>query len=338
MSMTYGNTGNLRRANLWSAELKEILQDELQGQGWMRWLTDFPDGDTLNIPSIGEATVRNYTENTPVVYDALDTGNFTFTISEYIQSGTYITQKAKQDAFYAAELEGSFVPKESRAIAEYVETKIFGHGLGTSYGGATGDQTGGNENLINGASHRWVAGSQASTTNDFRIQDFARALYSLKKANVPDTQLIAVVDPSVEYLMNTISNLVSVSNNPMWEGIITSGIGRGPRFLKNVYGFDVYSSNYLASPSANEAITVTGIQGDGTPTAKTATTSYKANLFFSAWDQRNLPFVGAWRQPPKVDSEFNKDLQRDEYVTTCRFGHKLYRPENLVVVLSAGTI
>jgi len=57
------------------------------------------------------------------------------------------------------------------------------------------------------------------------------------------------------------------------------------------------------------------------------------NLFFSAVSDL-LPIVGLIRQPPKVDSEYNKDFQREEYVTTCRYGFKLYRPENMVVVLS----
>ena len=57
------------------------------------------------------------------------------------------------------------------------------------------------------------------------------------------------------------------------------------------------------------------------------------NLFFSAAPDV-LPFVGSIRQSPKVDSEYNKDLQRDEYVTTMRYGMKLFRPENLVVILT----
>ena len=59
----------------------------------------------------------------------------------------------------------------------------------------------------------------------------------------------------------------------------------------------------------------------------------KANLFFSA-DQTANPFVGAWRQMPEVDYEYNKDFQRDEFVTTARYGVKLYRPENMVRVVS----
>jgi len=93
------------------------------------------------------------------------------------------------------------------------------------------------------------------------------------------------------------------------------------KFVKNIYGFDVYTSNYLAD--ANEQIDSAG------PT----TAAGKANLFFSAASDV-LPFIGAWRQMPQVDSEYNKDFQREEYVTTARYGVKLYRPENLVVVLS----
>ena len=57
-------------------------------------------------------------------------------------------------------------------------------------------------------------------------------------------------------------------------------------------------------------------------------------MFFSA-DQTVLPFVGAWRQMPKVDTEYNKDYQRTEFVTTARYGLKLFRPENLATVLTA---
>ena len=134
-----------------------------------------------------------------------------------------------------------------------------------------------------------------------------------------DTDLIAIVDPSVEYTINTLTNISNISNNPRWEGIVSSGIATGMKFISNVYGFDVYTSNYLAD--ANETV-------DSVTTA-----AGKANMFFSA-SPDVLPFVGAWRQMPQVDSEYNKDFQREEYVTTARYGVKLYRPENLVCVLS----
>lgn len=317
MSMTIGNTSALRRSELWSAQLKDSLKDELDAQKWVNWLTEFPDGDQFTVPSIGDAIVRDYVEDTAVQYNALDTGEFAFTITEYLSSGNYVTKKALQDAYYGAQLLASFVPKEARAIAENVETKILALGAG----GASGGQTASNTNSINGAAHRWVGGG---TNEAISVQDFARALYSLKKANVPDTNLVAFVDPSVEYTLNTITNITNVSNNPRWEGVITSGLASGRRFVKNIFGFDIYVSNYLPK-SQNETINA------GT----SLTTAFGvANIFFSAASTEILPFMGAWRQMPEVDGAYNKDFQREEYVTTARFGLKVYRPENLVVVLT----
>lgn len=320
MSHTTINTSQLRRANLWSSQLKDVVLDELMAQAWVNWLTDFPDGDTFNIPSIGELPVRNYVENGAIVYDNLDTGNFTFAITEYVSSATYITKKARQDAFYAAMLESSFTPKQARAILEKLETDILALGAG----GASGGQTASNTNSINSEAHRWIGSTTVSSRQAIGVTDFARALHSLKKANMPDTNLVAFVDPSVEFTINTLTNLTNVSNNPMWEGIVTSGIASGRRFVKNIYGFDVYTSNYLPT-GQNETINA--------GTSRT-TVNGVANLFFSAADKDLLPFVGAWRQMPEVDTDYNKDFQREEYVTTARYGLKVYRPENLVVVLT----
>lgn len=305
--METGDITPLIRAQLWSAQLKEVLEDELGATGYVDWLTEFPDGDTFNIPSIGQGTVDNYTENGAIKYHPLDTGNFQFSITDYLSSGNYITNKAKQDSFYADRLVAAFVPKQRRAIMEKVETTIMG---------LQSQQTASDTNTINNAEHRWVA---SGTSEVIAVEDFAKARYALKKANVPDENLIAIVDPSVEYTLNTLTNITNVSNNPKWEGIIDTGIAKGNTFIKNIYGFDVYTNNYLAD--ANETIG-----------AKT-TAAGKANLFFSAASDV-LPFVGAWRQMPEVDGEYKKDFQRDEYVTTARFGTKLYRPENFVVVLS----
>jgi hypothetical protein len=302
----------LKRAEVWSAELKEILRDELQGMKYVNWLDSFPDGDTFKIPSLGDATINNYTEDAAVTYDALDDAQFTFSITEYVQAGNYLTRKAEQDVFYANQVLSQFVPLQERALMERVETDIMALQSG---------QTAGNANTINGAAHRMIG---SGSSNAIAVADFAKALHSLKTAKVPQRNLVAIVDPSVEYEMNTLSQLTSVSNNPRWEGIVNSGIATGMSFVANIYGFDVYTSNYMAD-IASETIGATTV------------TNGKANMFFSA-DSTILPFVGAWRQMPTVDTEFNKDYQRTEFVTTARYGLKLYRPENLVTVITEPTI
>jgi len=314
--MNTTNSALLIRDEIWSAELKEILRDEMFAQKYVRMLDGFPDGDTFTIPSIGQAQVDDYAEDTAVQYRPLDTGEFQFTIDEYLSSATYITKKAKQDSFYMNQLVSRFVPEMERAIMAHFETTT----LATPEVGVSANS---NE-AIDGIEHRWAA---AGTGAVIGIEDFARARYALKKANVPDRNLVAIVDPSVEFTLNTLTNLVSVSDNPRWEGIVSDGIASGMTFLKNVYGFDVYSSNYLKD------ITDSALPTSADANVDFSSVNGKANLFFSA-DMTANPFVGAWRQEPDVDYDYNKDFQRDEYVMTARYGVKLYRPENMVRVVS----
>lgn len=316
MSMTTGNVSLLTRSEVWSRELKETLQEDLMAQSYVRMLEGFPDGDQFNIPSIGDARTDDYAEDTAITYRPLDTGEFNFTITEYLSSGHYITRKAEQDMFYMNELVSSFVPKQRRAIAEHFEATALAAPEATYSANGQGE--------INGAYHRMAGGNSGV----IELADFAYALYALKKANVPQTNLVAIVDPSVEYIMNTLTNLVSVSDNPRWEGIVADGIASGMKFVKNIYGFDVYTSNFL--PDVTDGALP---ERDGSTTKDFSSTAGKANYFFSAAGDV-LPLVGAWRQMPEVQSEFNKDFQRTEFVTTARYGVKHYRPENTITVVS----
>ena len=317
MGMDYSAVNaNLVRAELWSDQLKEILKDRLQGTKYVRWLSGFPDGNQFTIPSIGEIPMRETAEASPVVYDAIDTGEFQFTIDRYVESATYITDKAKQDAYYADQLIASFVPKMRRAIEENLETSIFA---------LIQQQTLSNLNTINGGAHRFTASGDTNTT--LALADFAKAKFALDKANVTGAR-VAVVDPSQEYVLNTLTGLTNVTNNPRFEGIINTGFVNditGMSFVKNIYGFDVYVSNYLPT------------QGAETINAIASPAATVVNLFMGVGGDIT-PFVGAWRQEPRVEYERNKDLRRDEYVMNARFGLKLYRPESVVGILSKNTV
>lgn len=314
---------HLIRSNLWSSQIKEPLLEELYAMKYIDHVTDFPDGDTLNIPSVGQMDVLNYAEGQAIRYTAMDTGNFTFTIDKYKSSATYITNKMKQDSFYMSRLVSSFAPRQHRAIMKAIEVDVLA--IGNSA------QTAANKNAINGADHRLVASGGADSARVITVNDFAKAAYALQMANVPATNLVAIVDPSVEFTLNTLTNITNMSNNPRWEGVVSSGISTGMKFIKNIYGFDVYTSVNLPTATTTETIT------DSASVTRIAGASNKANLFFSAAPDV-LPFIGSIRQAPTVESEYNKDLQREEYVTVCRYGFKLYRPENLVVVLSDAVI
>src|SRR5258708_21485433 len=69
------NNQYLIRSQLWSRQIKELLLDELNAMKFVKIIQDFPDGYTINIPSIGEAETLDFTENQAVKYNAMDTGN-----------------------------------------------------------------------------------------------------------------------------------------------------------------------------------------------------------------------------------------------------------------------
>ena len=307
---------HLVRTELWSSELKDILQEQLMGTKYVRMLNGFPDGNQFTIPSIGELPMREVAENTPVTYDSMDTGEFTFTIDRYVEAATFITDKAKQDSYYSQQLIGMFPTKMRRALDENLEGSVFA---------LANTQTVNNTNEINGADHRFVASGSSNTV--LALDDFAKAKYALDKAQAGGTR-VAIIDPSQEYVFNNLVGAQAFTNNPAFGGIVNGGFVNevtGMRFIRNIFGFDVYVSNFLATP------TDTTIDSVSVPAAPVT------NIFMSVGGDLT-PFVGAYRQLPRVEYERNKDLRRDEYVMNARFGLKLYRPECLVGVITKSTI
>lgn len=305
---------NLVRSEIWSNELKDVLQERLMADGMVRWLQNFPDGNQLTIPSIGELPMREVSEGTPVAYDTLDTGEFNLTIDRYVESATYITDRAKQDAYYAQQLIGMFPAKMRRALDENMEGSVLS---------LANSQTVNDLNTINGAAHRFV-GSGDTNTN-LSLDDFARAKYALDKASAYGAR-VAIIDPSQEFVFNKLVGAQAFSNNPSFGGVVQTGFSdSGMRFIRNFFGFDVYVSNFLATPADT---TINSISVPASPVT---------NIFMATGGDLT-PFVGAYRQMPRVEFERNKDLRRDEYVMNARFGLKLYRPECIVSVLTRSTI
>lgn len=312
MAFSVATNEHLIRSNIWSSKLKEVFLEDLVAMKWIDMVDDFPDGDTINIPSIGQAEVNDYAENRPVTYTAFDTGNFTFTISQYKQTGVYITNKMKQDSFYYEQLVAKFVPNMYRALAKQMEVDALKVG--------PDGQTPNDPNTINGAHHRFVS---TQTNEVMGLKEFALATYALEMANAPMTNLVAIVDPSVEYTLKTQSNLTSLQFNPKWEGIMRDDLITGSKFSFSILGWDVYTSQNLKK-SVNE--TIAG------PDSSTSGAGV-ANLFFSAAPDAR-PFIGLVREQPHIDSEYNKDYQREEYVSTSRYGFGLWRPESLVTIIT----
>ena len=308
---TVATNENLIRANIYSRQLKELLLDDLFAMKFVKTLTEFPDGSTFNIPSLGEAEVSDFVEGQSVKYTKMDTGNFTFSFDTYKYSGQSISEKFKRDSFWSADVIAAFVPREHRALMQAVEVDILSKGPGA--------QTASDLNVINTADHRWV-GSGLNESID--VRDFFKAQYALTKANVPLNGLVAILDPSTAYSLQTQTNAVNLlSPMPKYDNMLENGLVTGFKFRYNFAGFDCYISNYLPS-SISETI-------DGL----TVTTGV-ANQFFSAAGGDTLPIIGGFREMPTVHTEFDMDRQETKFLTIAEWGWKSYREENMVVVLT----
>jgi hypothetical protein len=301
------NSQSLIRSELWQAQLEEILYENLLQMPIFRTV-DFPDGNILTMPSVSTPVVRNLPEGGEVTYDALDSGEVSIHLNDPVVVANSLSKVLLEDSMWANEVIAMLPSEQAQAIMERLETDIFAL-ANQQFAGKN------NANVIGGVAHRRIA---SGTNETMTPADFAFAAYSLKKAKVPTTNLVAIVDPSVAYALETSTNLVNVSNNPRWEGVIETGITEQFRFVRNVFGFDVFESNLLAD--MNETI-------DGR-----TTTAGKANVFTSLARPSISPFVLAWKRNPELISEFNKDLQQEEIVTTARWGTGLVRDENLVVI------
>ena len=308
MALDTVNNSTLVRDNLWANEIKDVLQEELMLDKHIRWITEFPDGDTLNIPTLSEMTVRNYSEGAQITLDDPTTGNFTLTIDKYYQSGFKIPEKFRHDSFYVAQAESNFVGKLTRALMEQKESDV---------ANIQDSQTNSDPNTINGVDHRYCA---VGTAEAITLADFQKAKLSLDKAKNMRGGRVAYVDPSATYELQQISNVIQQdvygSNAHIKQGM------NGTTFVGRFAGFDLYESLFL--DQAPETIVATGV-GSGSVTTATG----YANMFLG-----EDTFVGAMRAMPDMNSWYDENTRSDVHHVTTRYGLKLFRPESLVVVLT----
>lgn len=317
MDSTWGST-HLERNEVFSAMIKEQFRDETMARQWVRFTSELPDGNNLKINSFGELPIDQAGEGVALPTRRMDTGQFIFNIDEYVGTKVSFSDELFEDSFMASEALARAPREMMRAFDVYFETQVL------AIPNKTGGQTLNNSNTINGRAHRLTASGANRTLT---LKDFAYAKQALKRAQVPMTNLIAIVDPATEFNFDITANLVDVSYNPQWQGIIETGLGTGTRFIRNIYGFDVYTSEYLDEYVSGE----TGLTNfSGSTTAPVA--GDKMAIFFSAAGGDAMPFMGAFRREPGIRSWRDEDIRTEFHQMDTRFGLTLYRPENLITM------
>lgn len=299
------------------------LHDGLLPGQFYRNVSDFPSGSTLNVKVVGSVTIQDVEEDKAITYNPIDSSSITLTITDYVGDAWYVTDKLRQDGSQVEALMALRSVESTRALQEDFETKY----LKTA---GVSAQTASSANQINGFDHRWIADSAADNTHKIGLSDFIDMKVSFDKANVPQAGRIALVDPVVEGTLNKLATNFSVDRNPKFQALLEEGWVKDQKFMFNLLGWDIYTSNRLPRLAAAETISHLGV-------SETSVVGDVANLFMCVLDDAVKPIMGAWRQMPKVEGARDMDNARDKFAVRSRYGFGRQRNESLGVVITSAT-
>lgn len=309
MSQNRANSTAFIEAEQYSAFILRNLHDGMLPGLMYRNVSDFGSGSTLHIKTVGTVTIQDGAEEVPFDYTPIESGEITFTITDYVGDAWYVTDELREDGTQVEALMAARSQESTRAIQEVFETRYL-RKCNTS-------QTNAAANAVNGFAHRIAS---AETNNVIALSHFIKMKLAFDKANVPMAGRIAIVDP---VCAATLDGLVSIGRDVTEFGkmILQSGWDRDHQFLMNLYGWNIITSNRLDK----------GTFSDGT----TSVSNSVANVFMCVADDNTKPIMAAWRRMPKVEGERNKDLRRDEFVTSARWGFGTQRVDTLGILITS---
>lgn len=309
MSQNRANSTAFIEAEQYSAFILRNLHDGMLPGVFYRNVTDFGAGSTLHIKTVGTVTIQDGAEDVPFDYTPIESGEVTLTITDYVGDAWYVTDELREDGAQVEALMSARSSESTRAIQEIFETRFLAK--------CNSSQTNANPNTINGFAHR-IASTAGS--NVLQLNDLINMKLAFDKANVPVAGRVAILDP---VCAATLDKMVSIGRDvtPFGQQILQNGFDREHTFLMNLYNWNIITSNRLA----------TGSFSDGTTTV----TNGVANVFMCVSDDGNKPIMAAWRRMPKVEGERNKDLRRDEFVTSARWGFGTQRVDTLGIYITS---
>ena len=319
MAITSTSNTAFIEAEQYSDFILENMHDGMLPENFFRDVSDFGEGETLHIKTLGEANIQEVEENSPITYTPIESGTVTLTITDYVGDGWFVTDKMRQDGSQIEALLAGRGKEATRAIQEHYESRA----LAT----LNSAQTDADPNLINGFGHRFVP---ATTNRTMTLEALINMKLAFDKAEVPSAGRVGFIDPVVAATFDTVFQITAstIDSNPFFMEVFQNGFQRDHNVVTNLYGWGLMTSNRLPK----------GTFSDGTSTTTAGTsTSGVANIFMCIADDHTKPLMAAWRQQPRVEGERNKDLQRDEFVQTARFGFGAQRLDTLGVIATSAT-
>ena len=325
MTQLTSNTTAFIEAEIYSKYILDNLEPYLLPEMFWRDVTDFGKGTTLNIKTVGDVVLQEATEDVPLSFNPIDTSSITLTITDYVGDAWAVSDDLREDGSQVDQLMGLRARASTRALAQHHESRFLAK--------AATIQTNANVNLVNGAPHRWVAGGAGATNRVMTLEDLLVMAYSFDEADVPPEGRVAIVPPIVAATLNGLSNIVNVTSNPMFEGIVTTGFTRNHKFVKNIYGWDIWTSTRLPRKTATEALNASSydLAND------TAEISDVASIFMCIADDNCRPVMHAWRKQPGVEGWRDSTERKDKFQAVSKFGFGGQRTDTVGVIWTSPT-
>lgn len=305
------NTTSFIEAEQYSSFILRNLHDGLLPESFYRNVADFMHGSTLHIKTIGSVTLQEAEEDTALVYNPIESGEITFQITEYVGDAWYVTDDLREDGNQIEQLMAARAQEHTRALQERFESDFL-NTAAAPYAAASGPLP------VNGFPHFIVS---AETNNIFSLNHLIDMRLAFDKANVPAAGRVFICDPVVEATLNK-NVSITTDVTPFAAAILERGMAAGQRFINNLFGWDIMTSNRLYQGAANDGTTaITGV----------------FNLFMCVLDDQTKPIMGAWRRMPRVEGERNKDRARDEFVDRARWGFGVQRMDTMGCLVTSPT-
>src|SRR3990167_11421351 len=124
MSQLTTNTTAFIEAQQYSQFILENLPEYLLSEGMWRDVSDFGSGTTLNIKTVGDVTIQDAAEDTPLVFNPIDTGTINLTITDYVGDAWRVSDDLREDGSQVESLMGMRGIESTRAFGEHHEGRF----------------------------------------------------------------------------------------------------------------------------------------------------------------------------------------------------------------------
>lgn len=309
------NTRNSRAMidrNIYGALLLRTFHfNFLPRQLWTN-VTDFNKGEVYVLRTLGTVAIQDGGEEHAPEYTPIESGQINMIIDNYLKDAYYVTDELREDGSMVEALVAARASESAYAFNEVIESRFLRR--------AVDAMPNPDPYAIDGEAHKIVVDD---TSGDAILNILQQMQLSFDRAGVPAGGRVVIVDPVIAQRINSMVTITSNMTSGWVTNILSGGFEQDHRYITNLFGWDIITSNRLPRGTYSDGTTTVD---DGVPM-----------VFMSVLNDQTKPMMMAWRRYPKTEFERNKDLNRDEWVTSCRFGIGFKRSDSLGVgIVPAG--